>query len=122
MAAEHVSIVDDDEAVREAVDGLLRSAGLETRAFASAEDFLRSPHRLTTRCLILDLWMPGMGGRELQQRLIANGHRIPIIILTANAEHDVRTRALEAGAVAFLSKPVDGDILLAAVKLALAKQ
>jgi FixJ family two-component response regulator len=121
MGAEHVSIVDDDEAVREGVDGFLRSVGLETTAFDSAEDFLGSPHRVRTRCLILDLWMPGMSGREVQQRLVADGHRVPIIILTASTEEDARTRALEAGAVAFLSKPVDGDTLIAAVKLALTK-
>jgi FixJ family two-component response regulator len=122
MAAEHVSIVDDDEAVREGVDGLLRSVGLETTGFDSAEDFLGSSYRVMTRCLILDLWMPGMSGRELQQRLIEEGRRVPIIILTATTEDDARTQALEAGAVAFLSKPVDGDTLIAAVKLALTSQ
>jgi CheY-like chemotaxis protein len=122
MAAEHVPIVDDDEAVRGSVDGLLRSVGLETTAFDSAEEFLGSPHRVTTRCLILDLWMPRMSGRELQQRMVADGHRVPIVILTASTEEDARTRALEAGAVAFLSKPVDGDTLIAAVQLALTSQ
>ena len=121
MCAEHVSIVYDDEAVREGVDGLLRSVGLETAAFDSAEDFLESPHRVTTRCVILDLWMPGMSGRELQRRLVADGHRVPVIILTASTEQDARARALAAGAVAFLSKPVDADTLIAAVKLALTK-
>jgi len=120
MAAEHVSIVDDDEAVREAVDGLLRSAGLETRAFASAEDFLRSPHRLTTRCLILDLWMPGMAGGAPAEA-DREWSPIPIIILTANASMTcVPARWRRGGGV-----PVEAGRRrhpARAVKLALAKQ
>ena len=86
--------------------------------FASAEEFVRSDRLYSTDCLILDLRMPGMDGFELQQRLAADGHRIPIVILTAQSDSAVRKRALRAGAAAFLLKPVDGDVLLAAIESA----
>jgi FixJ family two-component response regulator len=114
-----VSIVDDDEAVRQALEGLLRSVGVQVAAFASAEEFLGSGQLQSTGCLILDLWMPGMGGLELQQRLAGYGQQIPIIILTAHGDDEARTRALSAGAVAFLGKPFDVDALLSAVETAL---
>lgn len=114
-----ISIVDDDESVRQALEGLLRSVGLEVAAFASAGEFLRSHHLRTTGCLILDLRMPSMGGLELQQRLAGDGHRIPIIILTAHGDEEARVQASRTGAVAFLRKPFDPEALLSAVEAAL---
>ncbi|HEX7125212.1 MAG TPA: response regulator [Thermodesulfobacteriota bacterium] len=114
-----ISVVDDDESVRQALEGLLRSAGYRAATFASAEAFRESRYLSTTRCLILDLRMPGMGGFALQERLAGTGHRIPIVILTAHGDDEARRRALGAGAVAFLHKPVDGEALLGAVEAAL---
>jgi FixJ family two-component response regulator len=113
-----VSIVDDDPAVRQAIGGLLRSAGLPVAMFGSADEFLRSPDRWATRCLILDLRMPGMDGLMLQHELRSTGHRFPVIIVTAHGDPEVRARALDAGAEAFLPKPVDGDVLVAVVESA----
>ena len=90
-------------------------------AFASAEAFLRSKELPWTECLILDLRMPGMDGRELQQRLLDDGHRIPTIIVTAHGDETSRAWALGAGAVAFMSKPFDGDALLATIKSTLTR-
>ena len=87
-----VAIIDDDEVVRQAIDGLLRSAGLDVAAFASAEEFLGARHLQASRCLILDLRMPGMGGLELQQRLADDGPPIPIIIVTAHGDEAARAR------------------------------
>ena len=114
-----ISVVDDDESVREALEDLLHSAGLEVATFTSAEEFLGSGHIRTAACLILDLHMPGMGGLELQQQLARGGHRIPTVILTAHGDDDARTRALGAGAVAFMPKPFDGEALLRTVEAAL---
>jgi FixJ family two-component response regulator len=114
-----VSIVDDDQSVREALMSLLRSAGHAVRAFDSAEDFLGSVHLPGMGCVLLDLRMPGMNGLELQERLAAAKVRIPIIFLTAHGDEDARVRALRAGAVGFLRKPINEDILLAAVNAAL---
>ena len=117
-----VSIVDDDEAVRQGVDSLLRSIGLPVAAFESAEDFLSSDWVPMTRCLILDLRMPAWAAFELQERLVEDGHGIPIIILSAHGDAEVHARALAAGAIAFLSKPVDGDTLLSMVEQALGRR
>jgi len=117
MSSPHrVSIVDDDEAIRDAIDSLFRSAGLPLTAFGSAEEFLRSPQVRTTRCLILDIRMAGMDGLELQQQLMADGHDMSIIFLTAHGDDEACAQALAAGARAFLPKPVDGDVLLATVE------
>jgi FixJ family two-component response regulator len=114
-----ISIVDDDASIRQALDGLLRSAGLQAAAFGSVEEFLGSGHLATTGCLILDLQMPGIDGLELQEWLLAEGHRIPIIVLTAHDDDGgARDRALAAGALAFLPKPFDADVLLGAVSAA----
>jgi FixJ family two-component response regulator len=110
-----ICVVDDDESVRQALDGLLRAAGLRVAAFASAEAFVRSEVLPSIGCLILDLRMPGMDGRELQQRLLDDGHHIPTIIVTAHGEETSRAWALGAGAVAFMSKPFDRDALLATI-------
>jgi FixJ family two-component response regulator len=114
-----VSIVDDDESIRQALVSLLRSAGIEAAAFASGEEFLRSRRVADTACVILDLQMADMAGLEVQTRLRREGHRIPIVILTAHGDDEARERALSLGAVAFLSKPADGDDLLGAVSSAL---
>lgn len=123
MADEYVVwIVDDDESIRWAVDGLLRSVGLRTHACASVEEFLQSAILETTGCLVLDVRMSGMGGLALQHWLAGGGYRIPIIILTAHGDGETRRRALEAGALAFLPKPFDEEVLLATVSTALAKR
>ena len=102
-----IAIVDDDAAVREAITALLRSLGYSASWFASAEDFLNSEQVDGTSCLITDVQMPGLSGLDLQDRLIAGGHRIPIIFITAYSDVAVRIRAMKAGALAFLSKPIN---------------
>jgi len=114
-----ISIVDDDPSVREATKGLVRSLGYGAAAFASAEDFLQSDHVNDTACLITDVQMPGLSGVELQNRLIAQGNCTPIIFITAFPEQRIRARALEAGAVGFLSKPFDEDRLIEYIQAAL---
>jgi FixJ family two-component response regulator len=113
-----VSVVDDDEPVRRAIDSLFRSVGFRVAAFASAEEFLGSEGLGRTECLILDLQMPGMDGLQLQRRLNLDGHRFPIVILTGHGDADMRARVMDAGAVAFLLKPFDGDMLVATVRRA----
>lgn len=114
-----VAIVDDDEAVRVALEGLLRSDGLTARAFESAENFLASGQQLKTACLITDIRMPGMSGLELQAKLNAEHCRIPIIFITAHGDTQMRMQALRAGAVEFLSKPFNDEALLETVRAAL---
>jgi two-component system, LuxR family, response regulator FixJ len=111
-----VAVIDDDESVRQALDGLLRSAGLAVVAFPSGEGLLRWPHLQSAGCLILDLRLPGMNGLDLQQRLNAIGCTMPIIILTSYGDDGERSRALAAGAAAFFVKPVDGEALIAMVE------
>jgi FixJ family two-component response regulator len=103
-----ISIIDDDSSVRIALEDLVCSLGFDACAFESAQDFLRSPHVGGTSCLITDLQMPGMNGLELQCELLAQGHRIPVIFITAFPEKTIQARAEAAGAVAFLEKPFDG--------------
>lgn len=107
-----ISVVDDDEFVREATKELLRSLGYAAAAFASAEDFLQSEQLSTTACLISDVQMPGLSGIDLQRRLIADGHRMPIIFITAFPDDRTRARALGAGAVGFLTKPYREESLI----------
>jgi len=99
-----IAIIDDYKAVREALEKLLRSLGYCTSTFGSAEDFLKSETLPDTSCLITDVQMPGLTGIDLQDRLIAEGHRIPIIFITAHPGESVRARAMKAGAVDFLSQ------------------
>jgi FixJ family two-component response regulator len=113
------AIVDDDESVRSAIHGLLKSVGLKTRSFASAEEFLRSGQHRETACLISDIRMPGMSGLELQARLEEEECRIPIIFITAHADTRTRMQAMRAGAVEFLGKPFDDEVLLESVRAAL---
>jgi FixJ family two-component response regulator len=114
-----ISIVDDDQAVREATKGLIRSLGYAAATFASADEFLGSERVSDTSCLITDLHMPGLSGIELQARLIADGHRMPVIFITAFPEDSVRTRAMNAGAVCFMSKPFTDDHLIGCLNKAL---
>ena len=102
-----ISIVDDDDLVRFAVESLVRSLGLAAHTFASAESFLQSSSVAETRCLILDVQMPGMSGLELQAHLARLGSEIPIIFITAYPDETVKARALNAGAICFLHKPVE---------------
>jgi two-component system, LuxR family, response regulator FixJ len=113
-----ISIVDDDPAVRDALWRLMDSAGLLATAFASAEEFLASPSRDETTCLILDVRMPGMDGLELQQKLAASNWKVPIIFISAHAEAGARERALETGAVEFFEKPFNSAALLDAIDAA----
>ena len=106
-----IAIVDDDEAVRVAMKSLVRSVGHHASTFGSAEEFLKSKQFSNTSCIITDLQMPGLSGLDLQDLLIAEGHRIPIIIITGHPDDNERARAMKAGAVAFLSKPVNADHL-----------
>jgi FixJ family two-component response regulator len=114
-----VAIVDDDEAVRVALAGLLKSAGLTARAFESAEKFIESGQQLHTACLITDIRMPGMSGIELQAKLNAEHCRIPIVFITAHGDTQMRMHALRAGAVEFLAKPFNDEALLETVRAAL---
>ena len=107
-----VSVVDDDESVRESLPDLLRQFGFAAQAFASAEAFLASEVVGETSCLILDIAMPGMSGPELQEELIRRRHEIPIVFITATADSTVRPRLLERGAVECLAKPFsEGDLI-----------
>lgn len=115
-----ISIVDDDESVRDAIKSLLRSVGLRADVFASAEEFLKSDALENTACLILDVRMRGMSGLELQQQLAKANYKIPLIFITAHAsDREARTRALQAGAIDVLYKPFKEEILLKHVYAAL---
>jgi FixJ family two-component response regulator len=114
-----VAVVDDDESVRESLPDLLREFGFATHSFSSAEEFLSSDSLIQTRCLILDIAMPGMTGFDLQRELKLRGHSIPIIFITAHKDEVVRTRAFQQGAVEFLFKPFSDTALLQALNSAL---
>jgi FixJ family two-component response regulator len=114
-----VSVVDDDESLRESLPDLLRELGFAVEASASAEEFLASDHLGRTRCLLLDVAMPGMSGPELQDELARRGHAIPIVFITARQDDGIRPRVLAAGAVACLYKPFSETALLDAVHAAL---
>ncbi len=114
-----VSVVDDDESIRESLPDLLREFGFVARAFSSAEAFLSSDCIGKTRCLILDIVMPGMTGLDLQQELTRRGQEIPVIIITARKDEALRARAFEQGAVRFLNKPFSDTALLDALNAAL---
>jgi FixJ family two-component response regulator len=114
-----ISVVDDDDSVRSATSKLLRRDGYSVHSFASAEEFLQSAVIEETRCLVSDVRMSGLNGLELQARLIASGHSIPIIFLTAFPEDKSRERALAAGAICFLAKPFDAEVLTGFIEQAL---
>ena len=115
-----VGIVDDDASLRRSLGNLLMSTGLRVETFASAESFLESDHRNGIGCVVLDVRLTGMSGIELLRHLVATGSAIPAIMLTAHGDDETRRRSLEAGAVAFLEKPVRSATLLDAVRAALA--
>jgi FixJ family two-component response regulator len=115
----HVSIVDDDAAVREALKRLMRSVRFDVSTFESAEEFLASAHISETDCLILDVYLPGMNGFELQEQLKSQRHSIPIVFITAHADEVSRQRALKSGAIELLGKPVRRDALFRAVQAAI---
>ena len=114
-----VAIIEDDESYRVALQRLLKSAGLSVQAFDSAEAFLNSGQQHEAGCLVSDIRMPGMSGLELQSKLNAEHCQIPTIFITAHGDEKMRLQAMRAGAVKFLSKPFDGEILLEAVRVAL---
>ncbi len=114
-----VSVVDDDESVRESLPDLLKELGFAVRAFASAEEFLTSDYFPTTRCLVLDITMPGMSGPELQQELSVRGHAIPIIFISARADENLRRQLIAKGAVDCLFKPFSEHELKTALDAAL---
>lgn len=114
-----VAIVDDDRSVQRALKDLMESAGLSASCFGSAEEFLESEQRNHTASLVTDVRMPGMSGLELQAKLKAEGSRIPIIFITAHGDVKMKMQALNAGAVEFLSKPFDDEVLLEKVRAAL---
>ena len=111
-----VSVVDDDASLRRSLRNLLTSAGLLVETFESAEMFLESGFLERTSCLVLDLRMPGMGGLGLLRHLAEAGTRVPVIILTAHGDDDMRQRALQFGAIAFMEKPVRGPALIEAIR------
>lgn len=114
-----ISIIDDDESMREAIKGLMRSLGYRVEAVASAQEFLSSRHIRRTSCLIADMQMPGMTGFELYQRLSTSGKPIPTVLITAYPNDGVRERALAAGVIGYLSKPFEEDDLLDCIGSAL---
>lgn len=114
-----VAIVDDDHSVRSALVGLLKSVGLNTQAFESAEEFISSGQQGLTACLITDIRMPGMSGLDLQARLNTENYNIPIIFITAHGDAKMRMQALRAGAVEFLAKPFNDEALIESVRAAL---
>ena len=117
-----ITIIDDDDLVRESLRDLLESRGYAVSAFESAERFLESGRLAEASCLITDLQMPGLSGLDLQSQLIAEGQRIPVIFITAFPEERFRRRAMNAGAVGFLSKPFDEEALIRYLEAALRAQ
>jgi len=111
-----IYVVDDDESVRESLDGLLRSVGFAVKVFASAEEFLNSNHLRDIDCLLLDVRLPGMNGIELHRHLVASHCEIPVIFITAHgSEEGVRSQAFQNGAVDYLIKPLSEDTVLNAI-------
>jgi FixJ family two-component response regulator len=114
-----IAVVDDDQSVREAALSLFRSMGFNATAFASAEEFLASDSVESTSCLVLDVQMPGMGGLRLQSHLASIGRQIPIVFITGYHDDAARAKALQSGAVLFLTKPFTEDDLLGGLRSAL---
>jgi FixJ family two-component response regulator len=120
LAKSHlISIIDDDPSVRVATQSLVRSLGYTAEVFSSAEEYLQSGRVGDSSCVITDLHMPGMSGTDLQDRLMADGHQIPIIFLTAYFEERTRARIMDAGAVGFLHKPFADERLIECLDRAL---
>ena len=115
-----ISIIDDDDSMRCAMKSLVTSLGLRVHTFRSAEEFLQSPRVDDTSCLITDLQMPGLSGIELQSLLVAQARHMPIILVTAFPEERMRNRAMQAGALGFLSKPFESQTLIKLIEKAIA--
>ena len=113
-----VSVVDDNQSVRESLPDLLQYSGYDVQAFASAEDFLASGMVENTTCLILDVGLPGMSGPDLQQELIRRNQKIPTIFITAQGDKSLRPRLLARGAIEVLFKPFSDTVLIDALKVA----
>jgi len=118
-SAKLIAIVDDDESVQSALQDLIEADGFSARCFGSAEEFLESGVQRKVACLITDIRMPGMSGLDLQARLKADGYKTPIIFITAHGDARVRIQAMREGAVEFLMKPFDDQVLLDRVRTAL---
>jgi FixJ family two-component response regulator len=114
-----IAVIDDDESVRESLPDLLREFGFAARAFSSAEEFLASGCADEAHCLILDITMPGMSGRDLQHELKRRRQTVPIVFITAHGDETLRPRVLEQGAVECLFKPFSDTALLEAIQAAL---
>ncbi len=110
-----VYVIDDDESVRRALARLLRSVDLDAETFSSADEFLNSPKQKKNSCILIDIRMPGSSGFDLQQKLAACDIRIPVIVISASDDAQIRERARELGAVSFFRKPVDDQALLDAI-------
>jgi FixJ family two-component response regulator len=116
-----IAIVDDDQSMREATKGLIRSLGFDAEAFSSADDFLNFPNLRRTDCLVTDIHMPGMSGLDLHRRLVALGESIPTVLITAYPNENVRARALDPDIVGYLEKPFGEQDLLDCIRSALAR-
>lgn len=114
-----ISVIDDDASVRAATTNLLSSHGYMVRTFASAEDFLRSPHPDGSSCVVADVQMPGMSGLDLLNHVRNSGNNVPFIFITAFPDESVRARALKVGAICFLAKPFAGPVLVGCIETAL---
>ncbi len=114
-----ISVVDDNDSVRESLRGLIRSVGFAVETFPSAEEFLNSDHLADTHCLILDVRMPGMDGLELRRRLVGSNRNIPTVFITAHGDATARSQAMKDGAVDYLFKPFSEQALLNAINAAL---
>ncbi|ASY63068.1 Two-component response regulator [Sinorhizobium sojae CCBAU 05684] len=114
-----IAIVDDDEAMREAIKGLMRSVGFDAEAFSSADDFLRSPDLRRTTCLVTDIHMPGMSGLELHHRLLSMGENIPTVVMTAHPNQNAHLRGWGPDIVGYLAKPFGEQDLLNCIRSAL---
>lgn len=114
-----IYVIDDDESVRKAFKRLLRSVNLEAETFSSAEEFLKSLKPNKNSCIIIDIRMPGLTGFDLQRKLMAQGSRIPVIVISASDDAQVREQARDLGAVAFFRKPIDDQALLDAITWAI---
>lgn len=119
MNGEIIHLVDDDEGLRKALSRLLRAEGYEVRAFANAKDFLTACHAREIDCLLLDVLLPGLDGLELQRRLVRSGATVPIVFLTGHGDIAMTVSAIKAGAIDFLTKPVNDSDVLRAVRHAL---
>ena len=114
-----IACIDDDPSASEAIEGLLTASGLTAQTFSSAEEFLKLGRLEDTSCLVTDMRLGGMSGLELQSRLLESGHAIPVIFITAFPDERIRDRALDAGAICFLSKPITKEDLLTCIRTAL---